>query len=570
MNHVRSSRDYRIGIVGCGPRGLYCLQSLADQLQQSVALPAISIVIFEPSEFPGAGNVYAPSQPDFLRMNFAAKQIDAWTRPCPSDSPRLNLVDWLKEHGHAADQPEGYVSRGLVGRYLNDCFQRVVEQLQRVATVNVLREAVSCVGRLTDSWQIRTGRTLFNFDDIVLTVGHGHWQDEATDTEKQTETTKPAFIPTFPVERNLTEHCVPPGSDVAVRGFGLTWIDTALALTEGRGGEFHRAGNAWTYHASGREPKCLYPVSRSGRPMLAKPDESLFAPPQALNEIWMHGKQSLDAITRPITGQAFKEQLWPVFTDAAATAVNLCSGTPLTSQDDVATWFDRWCQSPMNSSVALETMKQSFAVATGQSAPDIAWALGAAWRNLYPALVRCINYGGLSSEAWPNFRKIAAEMERIAFGPPAENVGRILALVDAGLIDLHYLAGSMQLQSNETTDDEAGPKCLLVNGIATQPVDVAINAVLPSPQECTTLGPLQSLLDEKTIGRLHGTAAIEVDAAGRPLRNSTGVTEGLAIMGRATEGCVLGNDTLSRTLHDHPQRWAESVIKRIHGVEILA
>ena len=40
------------------------------------------------------------------------------------------------------------------------------------------------------------------------------------------------------------------------------------------------------------------------------------------------------------------------------------------------------------------------------------------------------------------------------------------------------------------------------------------------------------------------------------------LSPGLSAIGRPTEDSVIGNDTLSRTLHPHADRWAGSVVRR--------
>ena len=40
------------------------------------------------------------------------------------------------------------------------------------------------------------------------------------------------------------------------------------------------------------------------------------------------------------------------------------------------------------------------------------------------------------------------------------------------------------------------------------------------------------------------------------------VTPGLSAIGRPTEDSVIGNDTLSRTLHPQAERWARGVVQR--------
>jgi hypothetical protein len=40
------------------------------------------------------------------------------------------------------------------------------------------------------------------------------------------------------------------------------------------------------------------------------------------------------------------------------------------------------------------------------------------WRSLYPAIVARLGGEG-SAHDWPAFRRLTAELERVAFGPPA-------------------------------------------------------------------------------------------------------------------------------------------------------
>ena len=40
------------------------------------------------------------------------------------------------------------------------------------------------------------------------------------------------------------------------------------------------------------------------------------------------------------------------------------------------------------------------------------------------------------------------------------------------------------------------------------------------------------------------------------------LTRGLSAIGRPTEDSVIGNDTLSRSLHPHAERWAQRVVER--------
>ncbi|QDV68651.1 hypothetical protein Poly24_23630 [Rosistilla carotiformis] len=557
---AKSSRasSFKIAIVGCGPRGLYCLQSLSEQLRQLPRSPRVVIDIFEPTEFPGAGNVYAPCQPHYLKMNFAAKHINAWAGVSEDDAERCNLVRWFNREHPVPLDPNDFIPRAVVGAYLRECFQSVHAELRTLADVTLHRCKVTQIQGRDTCWRLHTDRFNGEYDELVLTVGHEGWRS----SEPMSKPTPLKFPPAFPIRENLGRHAVPPRTTVAIRGFGLTWIDATLALTMGRGGIFDESGENWRYLPSGEEPRRIVPFSRSGRPMLAKPNESLFPQPVALDAIWSRGCESIDALPSPIAGCDLRSALWRIIARAAASAVNHFGGRGFVTPAEVQSWFAVWCRGAMQPEASLAAMRQSYRVATGRAAPDVPWALGAAWRNLYPALVRRISYGGLAAEQWPTFRRVATEMERIAFGPPADNVGRMLALVDAGVVDLRFLTAEPR-----PSDSSQSSVCTLANDRENVTIDHCIDAVLPSPYQLHRSGPLHGLLDADIIQRLHGSEGILVDRLGRPIDGKGRPTLGLAIIGRATEGCVLGNDTLSRSLHDQPQRWAADVATRIQVLQ---
>jgi len=190
----------------------------------------------------------------------------------------------------------------------------------------------------------------------------------------------------------------------------------------------------------------------------------------------------------------------------------------------------------MDVASARRAMLQSFAVATGRRPIDIPYALGQAWRQLYPMIVRVVGDGGLQAEQWSCYQRFAAEMERIAFGPPAENVGRLLALMRS-----HIVSCGPELPSDISFDHR-------------------VDAVLAAPHQWKADGPVGQLVTDGILQRDSVSGAIRVDRCGRPLKPGGGQVEGLAIFGRSTEGWIIGNDTLSRTLHPHIPRWADSIL----------
>ncbi len=546
---LHDSGGTSIAIVGGGPRGLYCLQSLLDEIREPGSpIDHCSITVFEPASSLGAGNIYDPKQPHYLRMNFAARHIDVWPRDDhEKGTSRLTLVEWLDGDAPSRYGEHSFVPRALVGRYLHECYRLVEEELRKCVNYRVVPERVEAIEPGVDGWKVRHGAACCQCDEVVLTVGHEGWRGGPVSDDAL------PIIPTFPTARQLSTSQIPAGSLVGVRGFGLTWIDTALALTEGRGGEFDCHAGNWRYHRTGEEPRKILPFSRTGRPMLAKPDETRFPQPRELDPIWAAGRDRLLKMASPGEALESTDPLWETIQTAAAEALRVLNGSDV-RLETIQSWFEEWIGAEMSPERALTTMRTSCRVETGQSPPDIGWALGAAWRNLYPALVSVVSHGGLAAIAWTQFHKIACEMERIAFGPPAENLGRILALEEADIVDLKFLLGDIRSLDS---------RLVLSSGDKEIRLNSCVNAVIPSPREFYSGGPLQCLLDHEMICRLEGANGICVDRAGRPLKNGRRMAETLAIFGRATEDCVLGNDTLSRKLHDHPVRWAQEVVARM-------
>ncbi|MDF1751233.1 MAG: FAD/NAD(P)-binding protein [Verrucomicrobiales bacterium] len=503
----------KVGIVGGGPRGLFCLERIALELRK---LPvekrrAVEVTLFETSQFPGAGTIYDPNQPRFLLMNYPVRFIDIWSRESRDIYPELrtNLYDWLTRNYPEFASEHGFVPRALVGEYLHEGFRHVIDTLPEGMSLKVIPAKVEDVTQNDAGWIAYTKHSRFDFDEVVMTVGHEGWRPVSEAGLERS---------VFPVERQLSVESVPPDSKIAVRGFSLTFIDAVLALTEMRGGQFSSDG---IYDPSGGEPRAIIPFSRTGRPMLPKPDYQKVTIPGQWGEIWKYYRQKIE----DIHGRAnFSDDIMPLIFEAADEAV----------AGDTSKWF----QDFLAPTPSLNKLKTGYDVATGNAPADEGLALAEAWRNLYPDMVRVLEHGGLSEAGWPSYLYYSTEMERIAFGPSAINVGKMLSLVDKGILLLD--------QPLDQVDD----------------CDQVIDARIPSPTSLAVDSPLRKLLQRGSVRWLHGNRGIEIGRNGDAIDSRGRTVDGLAIVGRVTEGCVIGNDTLSRTLNQHIDRWARTVANR--------
>ncbi len=458
----------RIALVGAGPRALWAVEALADAA--GAVRPEVDV--FDPHPL-GVGAAYDPAQPPWLRLNVTSAIVKTGSGA---------LDDWRRRRGEP-DPLDPFPPRALVGAFLADAWQAVGRRIgvRHVAT----RVTVTPADR---GWLVAGQR----YDHVLLATGHeptwpGAWSHR-----------QPDAVAVYPVTRL---DAIPDRADVAVRGAALTFLDAALALSEGRGGAFTPSG----YAASGREPR-LRPFSPSGRFMEPKP---IIVPP-GLDEPRAAGLAAIRADAGGVrTVIATLRTTATAYLRAAGGAGDI---------DAVLAGTD--------GGNPVADLRHSLAVATGAAAPHAPWAVGQAFRDLYPAIVASLGFE--RADDWPTFARVARTLERVAFGPPAVNAAKLLALVDAGVV--------------------AAP--VRDTGAAACHVD----AVLPPP------GVVPGSLAEDLVRRgvadiARGRRGLRTDAAGFVPGRA-----GLAVVGRVTEDVVIGNDTLSRALHEVVPRWAERVL----------
>ncbi len=568
---------YEIAIVGCGPKAMYSLDSLINRLGQLCRsgehLPRIRISMFDPAKFPGAGQVYDPRQPNWLRMNFASGLIDAWKHTggqaagdTPVDAERLDFVGWLEAYYPALADPDGYAPRSIVGEYLFWCFTQIQRSLPEWVKLKLHVNRVIDVSRQQARWRVTSESETLVANQVLIATGHGGWRPSHVSggiPRDDISASVNVIDKIFPVSEQLSRRRIEAGSCVAVRGFALTFIDAALTVTEGRGGNFLLTNGRLRYERSGNEPERIIPFSRTGKPMLAKPDYSKIKLPSRLRSVWLDGVSQIIDLPKAHGEVDFLKDLWPIFLRTADTALSVIGYRSKESNkaEGVAkSWFEEWTNSENSAENVLHAMKRSYAVANGQAALDPAWALAESWRQLYRPLVQRVSHCGLASKSWNCFSAIAKEMERIAFGPPAENLGRIVALVDAGIVDLRFLLGDIVVNNTRAEVALGDRSCK---------VDAIVDAIIPSPCHHAPDSVVGKLLTSQSLIRSPAHGGVLVDESAQVISRIGGKVDGLFVLGRAVEGCVLGNDTLSRRLHSHPEMWAERVSALISHQNIL-
>ncbi|MFD6432039.1 FAD/NAD(P)-binding protein [Streptomyces venezuelae] len=281
------------------------------------------------------------------------------------------------------------------------------------------------------------------------------------------------IAPANPADVDLSP--IAPGQDVLLRGLGLNFFDYMSLLTQGRGGRFERTGRQLVYRPSGREPR-LHAGSRRGIPYHSRGD----------NEKGAHGRYRprllttghVAALRAPGRGPLrFGRDLWPLISkevqcvyyeallagrDEAPAAVArfaaaFLAAAPGSAEEGVlaaagigrdARWDWEVLARPYGSRVFTDAA-QFRAWLRGHLQQDVAQArrgnvrgpLKAALdvlRDLRNEIRLAVDHGGLTGtshrselEGW--YTPLNAYL---SIGPPAGRVEEMLALMEAGVLDV--------------------------------------------------------------------------------------------------------------------------------------
>ncbi|WP_394216623.1 FAD/NAD(P)-binding protein [Brachybacterium vulturis] len=567
-------------MVGAGPKSLFALEALAARLDRADRAPAhadgsaphtLELTVVDPTALPGTGAAYAPEQPHVLRLNVSAALLDGAAGDAFPSFPQ-----WVN-HAHPHLASSTYPPRAVVGEYLAQRWQRMLSRLDRHGRCRHLRaRALAVEPERTGGWTItvrvapqetapyddddRSEQGMASATDdrlraeeVLLASGHGVDHDDAL--AGRWSSPLPLVPAVLPVGGMLSISRVPPGSRVALRGGALTFLDAALALTEGRGAQFlsspERPGTL-LHHRSPHEPATLLPTTRQGLLLDAKPEPGTpFAAPRT---------GALDAAARrlrafaPESPQVVRDMLH-VLARAAASLLEDATGEDRPWLPLVEQTLSRGAEPdlPEGPGRAEEALRRSVAVARGARAPGPAWALGRAWARLYPQITTLLRGSALDVARWSELRAAARMLERFAFGPPVETAEKLVAMVGSGAVDLSWVDAGTAITA-------AGPRGI-PRGAAGP--DLVIDAVLAPPGLLHLTDPLARQLRGSIVSVPPSRRGAAVDLDGTALTAAGRRREGLALLGRPTEDHVIGHDTLDRHLHDEGEQWAARLAARL-------
>ena len=587
-----------MAIVGVGPKGLYALERLLARWQQAEGALKLEIHLFEKTGVFGAGEIYHPDQPEYLLMNYPNRNINVWPKekPEPVVSKTLDFVAWLQNNEHTSqnDIKNGFSPRRTVGKYLVDSFKEL--EKQKPKSVQIMKHPAEVLdvqddgdGYILKYIDCENGaeRTL-KVHEILITTGHSSCKGKlgAGEYNGKLEGVDKTFVPfVYPVDEKLA--VVEKNTTVGIKGLGLTFIDTVLALTEGRGGRFERFTNgSLIYLPSGKEPRKILPFSRSGLPMIPR---NAYEGLEPYTPIYFTRENIMANVGR-VQKISFEEHMLPLlvaeiqyrYYSMVFEKYNL-SFYPdkdlgsLKKQINIFheqfpqvyrfNFEDLFKSRPFNrSSPVVDTLtywRYLINEADLGSTSSVFMAVAMTWGRLSETFNTIYSFAGMTADAHYIFdSQYRSRLNRISYGPPIQNMKKILALVEMGLVDLEFTENPQLVKQ----DDGWG---IYNKHLNFQKIDVLIDARIPTFKSSQNWSSLLSKMHQSGLlrpfrnykGTTYEVGCPDMDRQGRAININGRPLTNISFYGTPTEGITYDNDTLSRSRNNFASQWALNVLE---------
>ncbi|MBQ2259751.1 MAG: FAD/NAD(P)-binding protein [Loktanella sp.] len=510
-----------IAIVGFGPRGLaaaeYALAGNTD----------LKIDIFDPCKEPAAGPNFRPDEPPECLLNLPLHAVDL---PPSAGGEAVSFHDFIAQASGPSPDPDLYAPRHMLGRYLSARFSRLRDCYPHALTHHAKL--------VTDAWCDRQGwrlttadATLGPFDALLLAPGQpiSRPDEQLTRWQHFAASRGLDLMPAYPGRALVKAANNWGGKTVAIRGLGLSAFDVVAMLTLGMGG---RVTNG-RYEPSGHEPKLIVPFSRDGLPPMPKPCMAE-EPRYALDP--QERAQNLARMRDALDGN-------PADARQVIAAAMTRPATRIAGQD-----ADAWLAIEVDPDAdhptihPVDFLRHAISMAEGRSAPSVEYTVGQIWRELQSDLRVLFHEADGNPATRAAIIAIDNGLKRVTYGPPLTSARLMLALVEAGLVQLSLADGP---------DIELCDKGWTLDADVT--AQVMIDAVLPGPKLAQLDDPLiGSLLRQGHLRENPATGAIQLGRGGK-------AGQRLSVLGRLGEGASIATDSIHDCFGVHTRAWAKNL-----------
>lgn len=580
---------FRVAIVGGGPKGAYSIERLASAWKSHNQAKFLDIVCFNKTADFSCGPNYQVDQPDFLLMNYPLGKVDFWTDENEQlVYERPDLQTFLKRFRKAPEmavKSSDYCSRAVTGIYLQYCLCKVIEELPPNIRLHLVMDEVKSIEEAStpEGLMVHTKKGMHgSFAEVICCTGHSYGFGEDQDSFKSAggidKITPSKKLAVYPVQQ--LQDLSYAGKTVAIKGMGLTFVDAVLALTQGQGGSFIRENKKMSYRTSGREPKEILAFSRTGLPMISRQDglsKSNFSL-KFFTEGSLNKLDTLDFKLQllPLIEAEFKYQ-YVVHLLRCSTDIAIHPENTLQELEEYAvrlfpdfTSFDLEqflspilpSNEPHNS--VLNYLEETAFPECYDELHQSRVAMSALWREIYPLFSKLYAFGKLSGESQRYFdQHYFGRFQRVSYGPPKENMEKIIALAEAGILRFDFAANPKISNQNQSAEVEISSEKIPLSKIA----NLIIDARIPKSHGLATQPEyIKKLVLKMGVGFFtngdYQTGCLEIDMDARLTK-----LKNICFYGLPTEGWTLDNESLSRSNNNFLSPWAKQIVQNYADIK---
>ena len=567
-----------LAIVGGGPRGLAALENLFKEISSKKTAIDFEVFLFETSKYLGTGKAWDLDQPDSNWINisdFALQELEGRVK-ISFDSFNIpsfpSYRDWCVANGFqkvSEEDKDVYPPRSVMGTYLNERFNSIFDILKENNLVSHYSEEIVEVQKNENKIKLISTESTYEVDECLLTIGHQppELSEESKAWKHHAEGKECVYIHD-PYESSIVDNNW-DHDQIAIKGFGLSMIDICRMLTTCRGGEFREKPDSkfLKYIKTGDEVK-IFPFSLDGLPVVPKPYgrkvDSLFQPSKRQEKHFQLEIENHLVDAEKIENIDF---LISAFASIAAEIYSEME-TPYSSdsfeREEIEKLIRDWLKD-MDAKHALildtgmpvrEYMEKTVAMAYGESAFSLDYAVGQIWRQLQPTMYRLFAHSGLKGEVIKQVVDLDESTKRYSYGPPVESILQLLALMDADILDLRFI------KDPETEIHEKGWELKKDNESIV--ANVMINSILAGPDIEKMDSPIiENLKKNFQFEQVESGLGMATNSDGSILIENQNSKLPVAVLGRNSKGSILGTDAILECFSPEIEVWARGVVERI-------
>ncbi|MEU6826026.1 FAD/NAD(P)-binding protein [Streptomyces atriruber] len=291
-----SGRRTEVCLIGAGPRGFSVLERVCAQERKSPLWDGVTVHVVDPEPPGAGRVWRPAQSPHLLMNTVASQVTvytdDSVSIRGPLEEGP-SLYEWARSLGLGslppgpatprgedvlaearALGPDTYPTRALYGRYLTWAFGQVLANAPAHVEIRVHRVRAVALegGGGAQTVVLEDGTRLAGLSAVVLAQGHVPVRPGEHERGLAEFAARHGLVyipPANPADVDLSR--IAAGQDVLLRGLGLNFFDYMSLFTHGRGGTFERVGGRLRYRPSGREPH-LHAGSRRGVPYHSRGD----------------------------------------------------------------------------------------------------------------------------------------------------------------------------------------------------------------------------------------------------------------------------------------------------------